>query len=49
MPEPVEDTDIEEMAPPRAVSIDQFVQENPVTSVVGALILGLLLGRLGLL
>jgi hypothetical protein len=36
-------------APPSPNSFDGFVRENPIAAVVGALIVGILLGRLGIL
>jgi hypothetical protein len=41
------DEDVELVEGP--MTLDRFVRDNPITSVVGALIIGLLLGRIGLL
>ena len=41
----------EEPLPPAEApaGFDQFVRNNPVTAVIGALVIGLLLGRTGIL
>lgn len=41
------DNDVDLIEEPR--TLDQFVRDNPIASVVGALVIGLLLGRIGLL
>jgi hypothetical protein len=41
--------DVPPPPPPVEEGLDAFVRRNPTTSVVGALIAGILLGRLGIL